>query len=213
MSFTLQQEGKGRVILPVKPKDYTVSVSHRNTVTNVIQVGDINLKGKTGLREVSLSSFFPAKDYNFASSSGDPLSIVEKIERWRKSDDPCRVVIGRALNMECTIENFNWGEKDATGDIYYTMALKEYKRIKTTKANVTIQTDPPKQRETKAPASSGGSSGGRQYTVKSGDCLWKIAKQFYGNGAQYNKIVQANQNIFAKRSPNLIYAGEVLNIP
>ena len=209
MSFTLQQEGNGRIALPVKPEDYTVSVFHRNTVTNVIQTGDVNLMGKTGLREVSLSSFFPTKKYNFGNFEADPLSLVEQIEGWRTSGKPCRVVIGRALNMECTIESFSWGEQDATGDIYYRMALKEYKRIKTTKANITVQTDPPQQRETKAPEA----SGGKQYTVKSGDCLWNIAKQFYGNGAKYTDIVSANQNIFAKRSPNLIYAGEVLNIP
>ena len=210
MSFTLQKGGD-RLVLPVNPSDYTVSVSHRNTVTNVIQIGDVNLMGKTGLREVSLSSFFPAKNYNFASYAGDPLSIVEKIERWRKSGEPCRVVIGRNLNMECTSESFNWGEKDATGDIYFTMALKEYKRIKTKKANITVETDPPKQRETKAPENKGSTP--RQYTVKSGDCLWNIAKQYYGNGAQYKKLVDANQQIFSKRSPNLIYAGDVLTIP
>lgn len=209
MSFTLQQEGDGRIVLPVKPEDYTVSVFHRNTVTNVIQLGDINLMGKTGLRSVILSSFFPAKKYNFGSYEADPISLVEKIEGWRKSGKPSRVVIGRALNMECTIESFNWGEQDATGDIYYTLTLKEYKRIKTVKANIKVQTDPPKQRETKAPEK----SGGKQYTVKKGDCLWNIAKQFYGNGAKYTDIVSANQNIFSKRSPNLIYAGDVLNIP
>ena len=206
MNFTIQQEGKGRIALPVKP---TVSVSHKNTVTNVIQTGDINLMGKTGLRAVSLSSFFPARDYNFAKSVGDPLSLVEKIESWRNSGEPCRVVIGRSLNMECTIESFSWGEQDATGDIYYTLSLKEYKRIKIKKANITVETDPPKQRETKAPET----NSGKKYTVKSGDCLWNIAKKFYGNGAQYKKIVDANQQIFSKRSPNLIYAGEVLNIP
>ena len=165
--------------------------------------------GKTGLRAVSLSSFFPARDYNFAKTVGDPLSLVEKIESWRNSGEPCRVVIGRSLNMECTIESFSWGEQDATGDIYYTLSLKEYNRIKIKKANITVETDPPKQRETKAPET----NSGKKYTVKSGDCLWNIAKKFYGNGAQYKKIVDANQQIFSKRSPNLIYAGEVLNIP
>lgn len=208
MNFTLQQEGKGRVTLPVNPEDYTVSVSHRNTVTNVIQIGDVNLMGKTGLREVSLSSFFPAQNYNFGSSLGDPISTVETIEGWRKSGDPCRVVIGRVLNMECTIESFNWGEQDATGDIYFTLRLKEYKRIKLKKATITVaQTEPPVQRETKAPET----SSGKTYTVKSGDCLWKIAKQFYGNGAEYMKIYNANTDKI--KNPNLIYVGQVLTIP
>lgn len=51
----------------------------------------------------------------------------------------------------------------------------------------------------------------RTYTVKRGDTLWKIAKQFYGNGALYTKIYDANTNKIA--NPNLIYVGQVFVIP
>lgn len=51
----------------------------------------------------------------------------------------------------------------------------------------------------------------RTYTVKRGDCLWNIAKQFYGNGAMYTKIYDANTNKIA--NPNLIYPGQVFVIP
>ena len=121
MEFWLQQNSD-KFQLPVKPSDYTVSVSHKNTVVNVIQVGDVNLIGNTGLREISLKSFFPAKDYNFSNNAGrkQPLTYVEKIESWRKSGTPIRVIITSTLNMEATVESFVWGEQDATGDIYYT---------------------------------------------------------------------------------------------
>ena len=51
----------------------------------------------------------------------------------------------------------------------------------------------------------------RTYTVKKGDCLWNIAKQFYGNGAMYTKIYDANTNKIA--NPNLIYPGQIFVIP
>lgn len=50
----------------------------------------------------------------------------------------------------------------------------------------------------------------RTYTVKKGDTLWKIAKEFYGDGSKYNKIVDANTNKIA--NPNLIYVGQVFVI-
>ena len=209
MEFWLQKENDSKFQLPVKPSDFTVAVTHRNTVVNVIQVGDVNLIGKTGLREITLSSFFPAKDYNFSNNSGrkEPIAYVEKIESWRKSGEPVRVIITGVLNMEATVESFSYGEQDATGDIYYTCYLKEYKKIKTKKATVTIATVKPTVRETK-PAES---SAGRTYTVVSGDSLWKIAKQFYGNGAEYNKIYNANTDKI--KNPNLIYPNQVLTIP
>ena len=207
MEFWIQQDNNGAIQLPVKPTDFIVTVAHRNTVVNVIQLGDINLMGKTGLREVSLSSFFPDKDYNFSNNTNrqKPISCVNQIESWRNSGKPVRVIITDLLNMEATIESFAWGEQDATGDIYYTLALKEYKKIKTTKATVTASTET--TRETKAPES----SSGKTYTVKAGDCLWNIAKKFYGNGALYTKIRDANKD----KIPNsdIIYAGQVLTIP
>lgn len=208
MEFWIKQ-GSGALQLPVKPTEFNVTVAHRNTVVNVIQLGDINLMGKTGLREVSLSSFFPAKDYNFSNNSGrkKPITCVNQLESWRKSGKPVRVIITDLLNMEATIESFTWGERDATGDIYYTLALKEYKKIKTKKATVTVETETETTRETKAPES----SSGKTYTVKAGDCLWSISKRFYGNGAQYTKIATANASKI--KNPNLIYVGQAITIP
>lgn len=55
------------------------------------------------------------------------------------------------------------------------------------------------------------SSPKRTYTVKKGDCLWNIAKQFYGKGSAYTKIYDANTNQIA--NPSLIYPGQVFVIP
>lgn len=207
MEFWIKQDEEA-LQLPVKPTEFNVTVAHRNTVVNVIQLGDINLMGKTGLREVSLSSFFPAKDYNFSNNSGrkTPIACVNQLESWRNSGKPVRVIITDLLNMEATIESFTWGERDATGDIYYTMALKEYKKIKTKKATVTVETVKPTTRETKAPES----NPSKTYTAKKGDCLWSIAKRFYGNGAKYTKIYEANKDTI--KNPNLIQVGQVITL-
>ncbi|MCM1543288.1 MAG: phage tail protein [Blautia sp.] len=49
------------------------------------------------------------------------------------------------------------------------------------------------------------------YTVVKGDCLWNIAKRFYGNGAQYTRIFNANRDKI--KNQDLIYPGQVLTIP
>ena len=51
----------------------------------------------------------------------------------------------------------------------------------------------------------------RTYTVKSGDTLGKIAKQFYGNAMEYPKIFEANKPMLS--DPDKIYPGQVLRIP
>ena len=49
------------------------------------------------------------------------------------------------------------------------------------------------------------------YTVKSGDCLWNIAKKYLGDGFRYNEIYNLNKDKIT--NPNLIYAGQVLTLP
>ena len=49
------------------------------------------------------------------------------------------------------------------------------------------------------------------YTVETGDCLWKIATMFYGSGAEYPRIFEANRDQID--DSNIIYTGQVLKIP
>ena len=68
-----------------------------------------------------------------------------------------------------------------------------------------------KTKKEKSSASKDNNKSQRTYTVKKGDCLWNIAKKFYGNGAAYTKIYDANTNKIA--DPNRIYPGQVFVIP
>jgi len=62
---------------------------------------------------------------------------------------------------------------------------------------------------------SGGSSstlrGGKTYTVKKGDSLSKIAKQFYGDAGKWKAIHSANSEKIP--NPDLIHPGLELTIP
>lgn len=210
MEFWLKKDESNKFRLPVNPSDFFMSVTHKNTVVNIHSLGDINLIGKTGLTEGMFSSIFPAKEYNFSYNSDlkKPYDYIALLEKWRVAGEPIRLIItNTTVNMEVTIENLSYGEQDSTGDIYYTLGLKEYKKIKVKKATVKITGASTSNRAVKG----ANSSSGKTYTVVSGDSLWKIAKKFYGNGAQYNKIYEANKNII--KNPNAIYPKQIFTIP
>jgi len=48
-------------------------------------------------------------------------------------------------------------------------------------------------------------------TVEPGNSLWRLARQVYGSGFEYMSIYQANRAQI--RDPNLIYPGQVIEIP
>ncbi|MEK6322295.1 MAG: LysM peptidoglycan-binding domain-containing protein [Acidobacteriota bacterium] len=53
--------------------------------------------------------------------------------------------------------------------------------------------------------------GGQTYTVKSGDTLSKISKQYYGDANEYMRIFYANRDKL--RDPDKIQVGQQLSIP
>ena len=50
------------------------------------------------------------------------------------------------------------------------------------------------------------------YVTNDSDTLWDIAARFYGDGAQWPAIHQANQDVIGG-DPNVIYGGMTLTIP
>ena len=78
-------------------------------------------------------------------------------------------------------------------------------------ADITVDTSLPQPQTQAAAASAGGASSTRTYTVKSGDTLSKIAKEYYGDANAYNRIFEANQDKL--QSPDKIQVGQQLTIP
>ena len=67
------------------------------------------------------------------------------------------------------------------------------------------------QPQTQAAAATAGGGSQRTYKVQPGDTLSKIAKQFYGNANDYNRIFQANRDKL--QNPDTIQPGQELVIP
>ena len=72
--------------------------------------------------------------------------------------------------------------------------------------DTSMQVQQPQKQEQEEPASNV-----RLYTVKSGDTLSKISKQFYGSANDYMKIFDANRDQLS--DPDKIKVGQELKIP
>lgn len=134
-------KGSSRVRIPVLPSEYTVSSAQNNTTVNVIGIGEVVLKGKRGLRTISFSSFFPSRydpSYCETTALKAPKTYVNLIEKMKQAGRVKLVITGTPVNFYCTIESFEWGEKDGTGDIGYTISLREYRMPSASKSSVVV---------------------------------------------------------------------------
>lgn len=206
MEFWLSNStGKEQFQLPVPPESFELSTGNNNTTVNIHNIGEINLIGKGRLATITISSFFPAKVYPFCQYGNfpKPYECVAMIERWKKEGKPIRLIITETnINIAVAIENFNYGEKDGSGDVYFTLELKEYRfiNIQTTSNQKGYSIPSTKRPITKSIPNT--------YTVKPGDTLWIIAKRLTGNGANYKAIATKN----GIKDPNKIYPGQKLVI-
>lgn len=203
------KQGKESLRLPVLPSGFEASISQQNTTVNVTGFGEVNIIGKRGLKTLPLSSFFPSKTYNFVQYKGfpKPYECVKLIESWMNA--PIQVTItGTNINMQMTIESFNYAENDATGDVQYTLELKEYRKpaLETKKKSIANK----KSTKVQVPSTKRTSKkvNTTTYTVKQGDTLWDIAKKLSGDGSNCYAI--ANQNNISE--PYTIRAGQKLVI-
>lgn len=128
-------QGSETLQLPVPPPNYSIKKALDNTSIIVEGIGEVSFIGKPKLAEIpAISSFFPSRYYSFCqySTFPTPKECIDLIEKWMLSGNPIRYLItGTSLNTLCSIEDFEYGEQDGTGDVYFTLTLKEYKVIKT----------------------------------------------------------------------------------
>lgn len=119
---------KEKLQFPVPPKDFSVSVRQNNGAININNLGELNMIGKSGLKQVSIKSFFPAQQYSFCVCSADkPYNYIKKIEEMRTSGKPLRITISDTpVDWPCLIEEFKYGEDDGTSDVSWSLELKEY---------------------------------------------------------------------------------------
>ena len=208
--------------LPVMPSEFERVIGANYETNNVIGLGDIATFGGNGLAQLSLSSFFPNKEYSFNAYSDipKPYEFVKYFKEWKNKGVVVRVVLtGTDINQEMYITNFSYGERDGTGDVYYTIDLLEYRpitipTINENNSNNTQNTSRPADNNSSGNSSNNNSSTQKTHKVVKGDCLWDIAQKYYGKGSLYPKIKEVNKSKYPSLAKNnIIYVNWELIIP
>ena len=206
------------VRLPVIPSEFERVIDAGYDTNAIIGLGDVAVLTSNGLAQLSLSSFFPNNEYSFNEYSNvpKPYDMVRYFKEWKNKGTVVRVIFtGTDINQEMYITNFAYGEKDGTGDVYYTMDLLEYRpiivpTITENNSNNTQNTNRP----TDANNKNDSSNKQKTHKVVKGDCLWDIAQKYLGKGSRYPEIKKANWDKYPSlKKNNIIYTYMTLVIP
>lgn len=216
MEMYLKKDDKDIFRFPILPSAINVQDYAITNDSNITGLGDVTVFGGKGLRTIEISSFFPnpKRKYRFVNYTDYPkqYDCVSKIKKWMDKGEVLRfIVTGTEINFQVRITDFEYSEQDGTRDVYFTINLKEYRKIKisstTPKKKKTDNKDRTDTKETDNKPKQ------KTYTVKSGDTLYDIAKKHYGKGSDYKKIIEKNKSKYPSLSKSTtLKKGWVLTI-
>lgn len=222
MAYKMYLDG---VLMPITPSKVKVKINNQNKTLTLINGEEINILKEAALTDVSFDLILPQSAYPFTNGGAQSAqTYLNLFERLKKSKEPFQWILNRSRpsgaalfysNLTVGMEDYQITDDVKEGmDIGVSIKLRQYRAFGTKTVKLAPPTAPsqpatatvePPQRETSnAPKNS-------SYTVKSGDCLWNIAKKQLGDGSRWKEIYELNKDKI--KNPNLIYPDQSLTLP
>lgn len=214
------KDGGRRYKLPVNPEEVKKSQSLEIETKRVLGGKQVSVPVGQSLASYDLKLELPARrtSYMNPGTKASPDYYINMLKRAQKGRRAIRLIYSNGITEDesavVLVKDMTVTEKAGEdGDKYVDLKLQQH--APASKRFVAVQV--PKKPDTavkqtqEQPPSNPAAETGKEYTVTAKDTLWKIAKQFYGNGALYPKIYNANRDKI--KNPNIIRPGQVLKIP
>lgn len=197
--------GEEVLTLPITPSSLNMKIGSNNKVVTLINEGDINILKSPSLAEFEFDARFPMRSYPYSREALNFEAYLNKFTALKTDKTPFVFSVIRTTPdgrgtwgtvRRVTLEDLEIEEDaDEGDDVIVSFSLKEYKEygvktIKTpeSKPDTTSTSEQPRSNDNKTNKAT-------TYKVKSGDCLWNIAKSFYGNGSKWTSIYEANKAV------------------
>ncbi len=225
----------GGLELPYAPSELTVTIGSNNQTVELINGNEINILKNPKLTEIKFDIELPrGRQYAFANKLQSPIKFTDYFEKLMLNKTPTTLIIirtppnGKVGNTKngfassawkVSLEGYDLKESAENAyDIKVSLNFKEYIEYGTV-TSTTVQ----KKLRKKVKKLTKKLNKNKTYTVKKGDTLWKIARKYYGSGANWKKIYTANKTIIEKTAKKYgkksssnghwIYPGTKLTIP
>ena len=198
------------ITLPLNPESTDISNGKDVKTYNILDFGEVAVRGGKKLKHLTLSNIFPDGNTYFALLASlvrqlnykvyNLQETVDMINRWVDDDEIIRVIISGHLNAEFTIENHASKIRETTSDLGYTIDLVEYKNPEEKEENLKMPEDSNIVKLKKRTIDKYVPS---QITGQTGQTIYKLAKLTYGG--KWQELADRNHIT----NPNLSLAGQI----
>jgi coenzyme F420-reducing hydrogenase delta subunit len=193
------------ITLPLNPEETEIPNQKDTNSYNILDYGEVGVRGNKKLKRISLSNIFPNNDTYFSLLASlvkqldyKPYNLnetIDMINRWVDEDAIIRVIISGHLNSEFQIESFSQGIKESVEAVGYTIDLVEYRNPEANNARL----EGTENKFIKLKKRAMDKFIPNQQVMKAGQTIYKLAKLTYGGKfeelAQRNKITNLNKDL------------------
>lgn len=196
-------DGSTVITLPITPGELSIKVGSNNDVVTLINEGEVNILKSPSLTEIEFDARFPMREYPYSKTHQDFKAYYDFFKELKTKKKSFRFIVARTTpngkrtwdtNLLMALESMELNESaDEGDDVIISFTLKQYKEYG-------VKTLPIDEYGVAKPvfgSNNRNTNGKNEYTtvyiVKSGDCLYNIAKDAYGNGAEWPTIYEANK--------------------
>lgn len=200
------------ITLPLNPESTDISNSKEIKTYNILDYGEVAVRGGKQLKRLTLTNIFPDENTYFALLASlirqlnyktyNLQETVDMINRWVDNDEIIRVIISGHLNAEFTIENHVSQIKESTSDLGYTIDLIEYRNPERQEQPYTLE----ESKLTKLKKRTIDKYVPSQITGQTGQTIYKLAKLTYGG--KWQELADRNHIT----DPNRILAGQLVEM-
>ena len=173
------------ILLPVTP--FIMWSEGVNTSSqDLFGFGEIDNGATSKLCTFTAESFFPHQDnnYDFIFTNENTNYYINWLYRWLHDQHKLLFTYctdsQNIRQISCKIAGFDFGEKDGSKNIHYSLKFREYKELKIDGQNIVNSTGIAK------------SYGNSTYYVGEGDTLVTIAAKIYGDSSKWSYLMTKN---------------------
>ena len=200
--FTIGEEV---LTLPITPSSLNMKVGSKNKVVTLINEGDVNILKSPALVEFEFEARFPMRDYPYSRKALNFEVYMNKFTALKTEKTPFVFGVVRTTpngkgtwgtTRRVTLEDLEIDEDaDEGDDVIVSFSLKEYKEYGVRTINASGSTPTTTSTSEQPRSTDGKATKSKNYSVKSGDTLWSIAKAKYDDGSLWKRIYDANKAV------------------